>query len=1570
MTPTEHSPKPPRSTGSFAVLRGLLGRKGTGAPFAITLSILALALALLPGVASANGAHGYERAIGLGFGEGAGQLELAAPIREIEEDPYFRVAGSGVAVNDTSHDVYVADTGNHRVSEFEAGGKFVRAFGADVGELGEGTCTLICHAGTPGSAPGELTAPKFVAVDQGSGDVYVGTGVGRENANELEHVAFSKATGGTFTLSFEGETTEAIPYETVLGATNEQGAVAEAARAALEALAKIGPGNVKVTERGNNTNELVALVVEFRGGLALTPVGVLGCDASGLVPAGAGCVVAVEREGSSFVGEVISKFTAEGALVKSWGVDGQLSGSNATGTGNLTSGSATVEGVMTTTGAFATGQSISGTGIPAGATIVAVEPGKLVLSAPATATGSGVALTAAGVFGGALEGLAVGAAGELWVYDAREMMRFSETGEFQSEFRVAEGFAGASASGIALNATGDLFVAGKAVEELTGAGARLGTVSGVHDPDPSGIALDTATEHVFVGLGSSLEDADSSCLPLNDCEVFGAPELQGGAGVAVDSSVGDPPFSGTVYAADTVSDVVDVLPSLFSVETQPAGAVAVSSMTLHGTVDPEGLELSECYFEYGTSSEYEHTAACEESPATIGHGVSEVSVQAEIKGLRGGTTYHFRLVGKHGTNVVAGVDLTAGTPTVPVIAGAEALNVAAGSAELRATVNPEGSPISRCEFEYVEAAGYEAAAPDPYAKGHVVKCEQRLAQIGFGTAPVPVSAQITGLEPNITYHWRLSVKDANGEAYGADHTFVYPTTSSELPDHRAYEMVTPPFKNGASLGTIFYGLKYSIAEDGSGVIGQSIQCLPGSVSCTAIRDEQEGEPFAFTRTSSGWVTTALSPPSSEFSENLSWLLSPDKGTALFSMPTPPGGQDDWYLRSPEGSFTGIGPVSQPSAGATDFKATTVEATADFSHVVWETSDEKQWPFDGLGQQAVEYAGTGNSRPFLVGVNDAGQPISGCETSLGHLSSTVDAHWNALSADGRTVYFTVQGHDAPNNLCPSNVPAPPVDQLYARIDGEEPVIEGVARKPETVAISKAQCGVGAAPAEVECRKAPPSDAAFVSASDDGSRAFFLDAGKLTDEAIQGTGTAASSGCGNGTGGECNLYEYDFDEPAGHTLIAVSAGDTSGAGVGGPQVQRVVATSADGSHVYFLANGVLASGAHPGHCSNEKGTCGLYVYERDARYPEGHVAFIASVPGTLDFEGDYENHTSANVTPDGRFLVFESNGALTPDDTSTAAYTQIFRYDADRTAQEESEHVPALVRISIGDDGFNDDGNAGIGDASIVPATGAHGPSDVVPSRGDPTMSNDGSYVFFQSPIALTPQALNDVIVNREVENEKYYKSYAENVYEWEAPGTVLDEKVACVQEGGCVYLISDGRDASATGNAACTFRIRQEFQRSELEKFGSDTCLYGTDTAGHNVFFTTSDRLVPEDTDTQVDIYDARICEPANGNPCIQPAPAPLEPCIGEQCHGIPAATPSLLAPGTATFNGAGNITQAPAKPAVKSKSLTRAQKLANALRTCKKKPRKKRAICEKQAKNKYGAVKAKKPAKANRRAAR
>ena len=298
------------------------------------------------------------------------------------------------------------------------------------------------------------------------------------------------------------------------------------------------------------------------------------------------------------------------------------------------------------------------------------------------------------------------------------------------------------------------------------------------------------------------------------------------------------------------------------------------------------------------------------------------------------------------------------------------------------------------------------------------------------------------------------------------------------------------------------------------------------------------------------------------------------------------------------------------------------------------------------------------------------------------------------------------------------------------------------------------------------------------------------------------------------------------------------------------------------------------------------------------------------------------------------MFLSHGDLTADDTSASGASQVFRYDA-------QEGV--LTRVSVGMEGFGDDGNRSTGtpcsvtgeecseDARVVRGTRA--------SRSDPSMSDDGSRVFFESPVGLTVHALNDVQIGLNAENNP---RYAENVYEWELEGV---GSCPVGLAAGCVFLISDGHDVSANngGSALCTF---------------SSTCLMGADSSGDNVFFTTTDQLVPADTNTELDYYDARVCEPEAGNPCVQSPGAPAAACSGEECHGVLAGPPGVPATPSASFNGTGNIVPA---PPVVVKPLSRHERLVKALKSCRVKhpySRSRRAACERVAERDFG-VKAK-----------
>jgi hypothetical protein len=854
-------------------------------------------------------------------------------------------------------------------------------------------------------------------------------------------------------------------------------------------------------------------------------------------------------------------------------------------------------------------------------------------------------------------------------------------------------------------------------------------------------------------------------------------------------------------------------------------------------------------------------------------------------------------------------------PPAPVISGETASNLTATSADLSASVNPGGQSAT-CSFEYGTSTGYGTSFP----------CGP---QPGEGKTPVAIAQHLAGLEHDKLYHWRVVATNPVGTTTGPDHTFIYTTTTEPggLPDNRAYEMVTPPVKNAALIGNAFLGLFPGIAADGSRLTLAAIQCFGDAGSCSADRN-RVGTGYAFSRTPGGWVAHSLAPPVTQFPASTLAAVNPDTGAALISAPTSPHGQDDWYARQLDGTITDIGPVTRPELGGLGPNGRPY-ATADLSHVIAGEMTNAGWPFEGgtsgAAESLLEWTGSGLSQPVPVGVSGgAGSTnlVSFCATGLG-ARAEFPSSTSALSADGETVFFTARRCIEPQAQGHPEVPA---DEVYARL-----------KQSETVKVSASQCGQGPAQDEMECRAAPPAKAEFQGASVDGSKAFFMSPQRLTDNASEDTNPADKGReqmaggfhCSEAVGvNGCNLYEYDFSRPPGQRLETVSAGDTSGRG---PRVQGAVAISNDGARVYFVARGVLSGAANGAGATAKPGAPNLYLFERDAAHPAGVTTFIATLLENDQVIGADRRLWEpglewANVSSDGRFLVFDSSASLTRDDTRhDGVGAQVFRYDS---------VTNALARVSIGEGGFNDNGNAGIGNAQIAspyPLMSSAGGS----GRRDATMSDNGQRVFFMSPVALTPHALNDVVLAEEGTR----KEFANNVYEWEQAGA---GSCPADHTAGCVSLISNGRDVSVVNSVTCGGDL-------------SSVCLIGTDLTGSNVFFTTADQLVPGDTDTQVDFYDARVCEPEHGNPCVTASPQPLPPCSGEACHGVPPATPGAPDAPSATFNGTGNLTPPP--PPV-LKPLTNAQKLAKALKACRTKykhSKKRRGKCEKEARHKYAA---------------
>jgi hypothetical protein len=732
------------------------------------------------------------------------------------------------------------------------------------------------------------------------------------------------------------------------------------------------------------------------------------------------------------------------------------------------------------------------------------------------------------------------------------------------------------------------------------------------------------------------------------------------------------------------------------------------------------------------------------------------------------------------------------------------------------------------------------------------------------------------------------------------------THSLSLPDCRAYELVTPPFVNLALTAAVHGSSETSaITYFSASGHGGGIQ-EPNGVQSD----------YRAARTASGWLTTPLGVPPGELESTRTLdsivpgapAVAAD-GDALLALRPADGSlfEADLYLRRANGSLTEIGPMLPPEAippaptseGYSEFDIEEeyfAGASSDLSHVFFglygvegrlQPQRQRWWPGDSSilnnqNESLYEYDGVNNARPTLVGVDDEGHQISQCGTGLGaNAQHGFTSDRNAVSASGRTVYFTAaaggcEGVNRNNEIVIGA--GPPAQEIFARINGER-----------TVAISEPSIADCAA-----CSTQAPADATFIGASRDGSKVWFV-----TNQALLPGDNDTTS----------DLYEYDFDAPAGHRIIQVSGGGPGDPTPGrGAIVEGVGSISEDGSHVYFVAQGVLTTTPDSLGRPAQPGASNLYLYERDGEFPNGRTVFVTELSPADASQWDAGQAAPMETTPDGRFLVFTSTADLTADDTSTAQ--QVFRYDA-----RSAPGAPAgqLVRVSVGQtgryvcetsgqtqEGYNCDGNTETAAATVrAPTFAAAQRVDQDPS---PAISDDGSTVLFTSSARLTPAAQEDTA----------------NVY---------------VYEAGQTFLVSGGRAPAAS--------FVQGLQVSP---------------SGGDILFRTPEALVAQDTNTGGDIYDARI---GGGFP----APAPPPACGGEGCQG-PLGTPPVAGlPSSATLSGTGNLGPQPARkagstPRHRTPAQVRAAGLKRALKLCGRRPRRDRPACERRAKRRYAPGKA------------
>jgi len=165
------------------------------------------------------------------------------------------------------------------------------------------------------------------------------------------------------------------------------------------------------------------------------------------------------------------------------------------------------------------------------------------------------------------------------------------------------------------------------------------------DPNEShGVAVSPATNDVYVDEHTEVVEYNQAGEHVLTFPVGGEPgALEFPQGIAV--SV----FGGAekIYVPDLEGKhQVEVFKSVVlpGVETQPASEVSETALTLHGSVSSEGVPVSECFFEYGTSASYGQKVQCAQTPAEINAAGEPAPVSAKLSGLPPAKAWHFRLV--------------------------------------------------------------------------------------------------------------------------------------------------------------------------------------------------------------------------------------------------------------------------------------------------------------------------------------------------------------------------------------------------------------------------------------------------------------------------------------------------------------------------------------------------------------------------------------------------------------------------------------------------------------------------------------------------------------------------------------------------------------------------------------------------------------------------------------------------------------------------------------------------------------------------------------------------------------
>jgi len=324
--------------------------------------------------------------------------------------------------------------------------------------------------------------------------------------------------------------------------------------------------------------------------------------------------------------------------------------------------------------------------------------------------------------------------------------------------KAGAGIVARSICNVAADGLGNVYAAnfsGSGLYKLEGIGDATPTLI---DSGAPTMAIAPGSNDLYADRGNEVFQYDSSGTPIGS---FGNGALSESHGVAVNSG------ASKIYVG-TVAKVKVFGPSITvpDVITEAADAITKTTATLHGTVGAAGGPDATCVFQYVTENAFfEHgfEGAGERpcSPAGPFSGSGTTAVSATATGLSTTTGYRFRLLATNSNGSNGGPALSFSTPAAVNVLTDPATSVADSSATLNGTINPEGTELEECAFEYRGGLGSFESLP----------CTESPAAIGSGNTPVPVHLDLTGLVGGTGYEFRLVGTNEFGTSQGGTESF-------------------------------------------------------------------------------------------------------------------------------------------------------------------------------------------------------------------------------------------------------------------------------------------------------------------------------------------------------------------------------------------------------------------------------------------------------------------------------------------------------------------------------------------------------------------------------------------------------------------------------------------------------------------------------------------------------------------------------------------------------------------------------------------------------------------------------